>query len=82
MPKYRLSNDAIEFSLVAEDGGAVPPFARIEGSHLVVDGCTNPDLAERKLTLVALEPESETRDELPVRILCKKYVLEFDRLAF
>ena len=49
---------------------------------MIVDGCMNPDLAECNLTLVAFEPESETRDELPVRILCKKYVLEFDRLAF
>ena len=82
LPKYTLPGEAVEFSLTADDGGEVPPFTRVEGDHLIVEGCTNPDLAERKLTLVAFEPESETRHELPVRILCKKYVLEFDRLAF
>ena len=82
LPKYTLPSDRIEFSLVTDDGSPVPPFARLEGDHLIVDGCVNPDRVECKLTLVAFEPESETRDELPVRILCKKYMLEFDRLAF
>ena len=82
LPKYTLSSDKIEFSLTTDDGSPVPPFARLEGDHLVIEGCVNPDRAECKLTLVAFEPESETRDELPVRILCKRYVLEFDRLSF
>ena len=82
LPSYTLPSDSVEFSLVADDGGELPPFVRTEGDHLIVEGSTNPDLAECNLTLVAFEPESETRDELPVRILCRKYVLEFDRLPF
>ena len=82
LPKYKLPSEKIEFSLRSDDGSSVPPFARLESDHLIIDGCTNPDVTECKLILVAFDPESETRDELPVRILCKKYMLEFERLAF
>ena len=82
LPRYTLPSDSVEFSLTVDGGGELPPFVRVESDHLIVEGCTNPDLAECNLTLVAFEPESETRDELPVRILCKKYILEFERLDF
>jgi hypothetical protein len=81
-PRYTVPNERLDFSIEPENGGDVPPFVRFEGDHLVIEGCTNPTNGECNLNLIAFEPESETRDELPVRILCKKYMLDFERLPF
>ena len=52
---------------------AVPPFVRIQGDYMVIEGSQNPTTRDYNLKLVAFDPVSESKHELEVQITSNIY---------
>lgn len=60
----------------------MPPFVRIQGDHLVVEGTQNPKLKDYFLRLKAYDPVSESSDELDLQITSNIYEIILDQVPF
>ena len=78
MPRAQLQYDIVS----CDQGVPVPPFVRIQGEHLVVDGSSNPSHMIHDLRLQVFDPISESRDELEFRITSSIYRITLERVPF
>ena len=60
----------------------VPPFVRIQGDYMVVEGNQNPTCRDYYLKLVAYDPVSESKDELEVQVTSNIYEIRLERMPF
>ena len=67
LPQYGIQRAQLKFNLVSLDkdkGGVVPPFIKIQGDYLVVEGSQNPSQRDYQLKLTVYDPVSESKDEM------------------
>lgn len=60
----------------------VPPFVRIQGDYLIVEGTQNPTTKVYNLKLKAFDPVSESKEEMPIKITSDIYEIRLEKVPF
>lgn len=60
----------------------MPPFVRIQGDYMVVEGTQNPTMRDYHLKLLVFDPVSESKDELECQITSNIYEIVLERVPF
>ena len=66
----------------ADPSTPVPPFVRVQGDYLVVEGTQNPTVKDYCLKLKVFDPVSESKEELEVRITSDIYEIFLEKVPF
>ena len=82
LPQYGISRAQIKFSLKSEAGTPIPPFVRIQGDYLLLEGSQNPSAKDYHLILQACDPVSESCDKLALHITSNIYEIVLERVPF
>ena len=60
----------------------MPPFVRVQGDYLVVEGTQNPTVKDYCLKMQVFDPVSESKEELEVKITSDIYEITLDKVPF